>query len=451
MDALCQKYNVPAPRYTSYPTVPYWVENNPEEKVWLSHVKREFENSNAKAGISLYIHLPFCESLCTYCGCNKRITKNHGVEAKYIEALLREWSIYKTTFNDKPIISELHLGGGTPTFFSPENLENLLMRLFKGAEIPEKHDFSFEGHPNNTTREHLDTLAALGFRRVSFGIQDFDLKVQIAIHRLQPLVNVRRAFDDAKRAGYTSINFDLVYGLPMQTVDSFSKTVDKIKDFMPDRIALYSYAHVPWKSPSQRGYSEEDLPAPEIKKAMYDNARQSLTNMGYHEIGMDHFALPHDDLFKAQEASRLNRNFMGYTTSQSQLLVGLGCSSISSSGTAYVQNEKKVEDYLAATSRGTLGLIRGHYLTDEDMKRQSLIKNLICRGVASIDQDILEGLPAPAWESLLEMQEEGLLYLDSSELNVTPLGMNYIRNICMLFDAYLYKGQEKYGQFSQAV
>lgn len=237
MEELIKKYNVPVPRYTSYPTVPFWDKKEPKHEQWLNTVKRTFDETNQSEGISIYIHLPFCESLCTYCGCNTRITKNHKVEEEYIEALLAEWKIYLSTFNEKPIIRELHIGGGTPTFFSPKNLALFIEQLLKHTVIHSHHEFGFEGHPNNTTKKHLQALYNLGFRRVSYGIQDLDVKVQQTINRIQPFENVKRATDDAREVGYESVNFDLIYGLPYQTKETVTNTISRISELRPDRIA----------------------------------------------------------------------------------------------------------------------------------------------------------------------------------------------------------------------
>ncbi|MGZ5220998.1 MAG: coproporphyrinogen-III oxidase family protein, partial [Chitinophagaceae bacterium] len=258
MTDLVSKYNVQAPRYTSYPTVPYW-DNNLNEQTWVNHIQKSFIQHN-KDGISLYIHLPFCESLCTYCACNTRITVNHTVELPYIETLLKEWQLYLNQFNAKPLIKEIHLGGGTPTFFSFENLHLLLSSIINTCEVSKDADFSFEGHPSNTTKEHLQTLFNLGFKRVSFGVQDFDEKVQKTINRYQSFEEVKYVMEAARAIGYTSINIDLVYGLPYQTSESVKSTIEQIITLKPERIAFYSYAHVPWLKPGQRKYTEKDLP-----------------------------------------------------------------------------------------------------------------------------------------------------------------------------------------------
>jgi oxygen-independent coproporphyrinogen-3 oxidase len=320
MSSLIKKYNVAGPRYTSYPTVPYWNETPPTIDEWTLSVKKSFDESNAADGISLYIHLPFCEKLCTYCGCNTRITVNHAVEVVYISALLKEWRMYQKLFVDKPIIREIHLGGGTPTFFSPDNLNMLLNGILEHSIIHTNHEFSFEAHPNNTTYEHLQTLYNLGFRRLSLGIQDFDLRVQQIVNRVQPFENVERVVNDARAIGYESINFDLIYGLPLQTLESVTRTIDKVNILRPDRIAFYSYAHVPWIKPGQRKFTENDLPADQEKRALYEIGKLKFIDNGYEEVGMDHFALSTDSLSIASKTGNLHRNFMGYTHSHTQVM-----------------------------------------------------------------------------------------------------------------------------------
>jgi oxygen-independent coproporphyrinogen III oxidase len=259
---------VPVPRYTSYPTVPFW-NNSIEVADWKSMVTKQTAIANNTDGISLYIHLPFCEMLCTYCGCNKKITTNHSVEEEYMQAIIREWALYRELMDEKPLIRELHLGGGTPTFFSPENLTYLLGEILKEAIIHPQHEFSFEGHPNNTTREHLQALYNIGFRRVSYGVQDHNARVQRVINRIQPFENVKRAVENAREIGYTSINFDLIYGLPLQTKESIIETIRQSISLQPDRIAFYSYAHVPWTSKAQRLFDENDLPDANLKMELY--------------------------------------------------------------------------------------------------------------------------------------------------------------------------------------
>ena len=449
---LVQKYDVPAPRYTSYPTVQQWDKEAPTRQEWFKVVERTFKESNAKKGISLYVHLPFCEALCTYCGCNTRITKNHGVETGYIEAVLQEWQQYLSHFPEKPIIRELHLGGGTPTFFSPENLKILLEGLFSQAELHPAKEFSFEGHPNNTTAEHLQTLFDLGFRRVSFGIQDFDPLVQLTINRIQPFEKVEHVTKEARRIGYESVNFDLIYGLPYQTLTSVSETIDKVALLKPDRIAFYSYAHVPWVKPGQRSYTSKDLPEARAKRALYELGLAKFKALGYTDIGMDHFALPHDPLTLALQNHTLHRNFMGYTTCHTDLLIGLGASSISDAKYGYLQNEKKVEDYKAGLAGRGLPILKGHLLTEEDLRVKEAILAIACKGTYAWADNEYYRLDEPSRAALEAMQEDGLLLLSPTNLWVTDLGKAFIRNICMVFDQRIQEANsEKVNVYSQAI
>ena len=439
MENLISKYNIPGPRYTSYPTVPFWDKEGIQKAVWIDSVKQSFAESNSKEGISLYIHLPFCESLCTFCGCNKRITKNHGVESPYITAVLKEWDLYLELFDEKPIISELHLGGGTPTFFRPESLDLLLSGILDKGIIPEKHSYSFEGHPNNTKREHLAVMAKHGFERASYGVQDFDEKVQRSINRIQPYKNVAEVTEISRELGYNSTSFDLVYGLPFQTIGSIESTIEQVKKLMPERIAFYSYAHVPWiKGNGQRGFDENDLPAPEVKRAMYETGYRLLLEAGYKEVGMDHFALEHDEMYQSYHAKTLHRNFMGYTASKTQLMVGLGVSSISDSWYAFAQNVKTVEEYYEEIEKNEIPVFKGHLLTDEDLIIRRHILNIMCHFETDWKDEALQHkLVFEAEGRLEEMIQDELLVIKDNSLTVTEKGKPFVRNICMAFDAKL--------------
>jgi oxygen-independent coproporphyrinogen-3 oxidase len=449
---LIRKYNVPGPRYTSYPTVPFWNSLPPTEGQWKESILETFALFNDTEGMSIYVHLPYCESLCTYCGCNTRITVNHAVEKPYIDAVLKEWQMILATLPEVPCIREIHLGGGTPTFFSPENLKLLIDGLLVNAELTEDYEFSFEGHPANTTREHLQMLYNLGFRRVSYGIQDFDPKVQEVIHRIQPEALVNEAVKNAREVGYTSINFDLIYGLPLQTLNSVVNTVNKVLALRPDRIAFYSYAHVPWMKPGQRKFTELDLPDNETKRLLYETGRQMLEAGGYAEVGMDHFALKDDELYLAAQRQDLHRNFMGYTTNHTHMMVGLGASAISDSWLCFVQNEKTVEGYLNAINSGKMPIYRGHMLTEEDLILRHHILNLMCRFETTWhdEDEQCEALYAGLGR-LDEMQSDGLLVLDPFKLQVTEKGKMFVRNVCMAFDAELWRMSPKQVMFSKTI
>jgi oxygen-independent coproporphyrinogen-3 oxidase len=449
LERLIRKYDVPAPRYTSYPTVPHWNVADFNLESWQDAVKRTFDESNEEKGISLYIHLPFCESLCTYCACNTRITRNHAVEERYIATLMSEWNAYLRLFGKRPIVRELHLGGGTPTFFSPENLNRLLTTLLERADIHSAYEFGFEGHPNNTTEPHLQVLHSLGFRRVSFGVQDLDERVQRAINRIQPFQNVERVTRLSRDLGYSSVSFDLIFGLPYQTLASVTNTIEKVISLRPDRIAFYSYAHVPWLRPGQRGYEDADLPSDVTKRALYEQGRRMFEDAGYIEIGMDHFALPHDSLARARYDGTLHRNFMGYTTTHTDLLIALGASAISDARYAYAQNEKIVEKYTQQVSDQGLPIYRGHIQSPDDMLRRKAILDIACQGVLSVqlldmiaDEDTIV--------RLTEMEMEGLVVLTEDGLLVTDLGRAFIRNICAVLDPHL-KASPTRDVFSKAI
>lgn len=449
---LTDKYNVAAPRYTSYPTMPYWDSTAFGKTAWEEAARFSFAESNALSGISLYIHLPFCENLCTYCGCNTRITKNHRVEEPYIQAVLKEWKMYLRMLNDVPIIREIHLGGGTPTFFSAVNLHHLIEGLLEGAKIHKNAELSFEAHPANTSADHLQTLFDLGFRRLSLGIQDFDPKVQFIINRHQSYDQVLAVTQQARRIGYTSINYDLIYGLPLQTMDGLVNTMNTVAGLKPDRIAFYSYAHVPWIKPGQRHFTENDLPDPELKANLHKEGRSLLLSYGYQEIGMDHFALPGDELLKAAEAGNLHRNFMGYTHQHTQLLVGLGVSSISDCWYAFAQNVKTVEEYLELVNAGELPVFKGHVLTSDDLTLRKHILNIMCKGRTSWNQDtepcnaVVEGM-----ERLRPLAADGLVEITTEGLVVTTSGKRFLRNICMCLDARLWADKPATQLFSMAV
>jgi len=451
--SLVQKYNVSGPRYTSYPTVPYWEEDLFTTTLWKETLLKSFKESNTTEGISLYIDLPFCESLCTFCGCHKRITKQHDVENPYIEAVLKEWSLYCDLFTETPLIKEIHLGGGTPTFFSSENLATLINGITSTARIASDYEFSFEGHPNNTTREHLQKLYDLGFRRVSFGVQDYSEKVQKAIHRIQPFHNVAKVTFWAREIGYTSISHDLVFGLPFQTIENIVDTIEKTKSLSPDRLSFYSYAHVPWiKGNGQRGFKDADVPKDDEKRKLYEVGKFLLAKKGYHEIGMDQFALKKETLFQASAEGKLHRNFMGYTASKTQLMIGLGASSISDSWYAFAQNEKSIEDYYARLNNNEIPVYRGHLLTDEDVILRQHILNLMCHFTTSWNEKSgnFEGL-SEVVARLQEMENDGLLIRKDNGIVVTEKGKPFVRNICMAFDLRLQRKAPQTQLFSMTV
>jgi oxygen-independent coproporphyrinogen-3 oxidase len=453
MCSLVSKYNVAGPRYTSYPTVPYWDQDSFSTSSWKESLQRSFKESNATEGISLYIHLPFCESMCTFCGCNKRITKNHAVEIPYLESVIKEFQLYLELFDEKPRIKQIHLGGGTPTFFSSENLEYFINNIFALADKVDHVEFSFEGHPNNTTLEHLSSLSKLGFNRVCYGVQDYNLSVQKAIHRVQAFENVQRATEDARTVGYESVGHDLIYGLPFQTIENVVHTIEKTMELMPDRIAFYSYAHVPWiKGNGQRGFKDADLPTAAIKRQQYEIGKELLAQAGYIEIGMDHFALKTDALYKAQESGELHRNFMGYNSSKTQVMIGLGVSSISDSWYSFAQNVKNLEEYQSLIEDRELPVYRGHVLTSEDLVIREHISNLMCTLETSWSDESLcfKELPV-VLQSLVELEKDNLVKIQSNKLMVTEKGRAYVRNVCLPFDLRLQRKKPDTQLFSMTV
>ena len=449
---LIQKYNQPVPRYTSYPTVPFW-KDEIDVQQWRRKFTEQFIVQNAINGISIYVHLPFCESLCTYCGCNKKITTSHLVEDEYLDAIEREWKTYRKLMGQTPVLREIHLGGGTPTFFSAANLKRLMNILTKNSIVHPHHQFSIEGHPNNTTRQQLYTLFSLGFRRISYGVQDLDPKVQFVINRIQPFENVKRATEDARAAGFTSVNFDLIYGLPLQTAASIERTIAQVLTLKPDRIAFYSYAHVPWTSRGQRLFNELDLPAAIEKLQLYMIGMKLLQDNGYADIGMDHFALPQDELHIAKQNGKLHRNFMGYTTQNSGMLLGLGVSAISDLGNAFAQNDKTLHNYYAFVHAGELPVKRGYFLSEEDIAFRKYIKDISCKGHTQFNPEHLPLLETYCFPALETLVEDGLVIYNKNELHLTDTGHYFIRNVCSAFDLYLQRNENvSYKQaFSKAI
>ncbi len=453
MNPLIRKYNVPGPRYTSYPTVPFWNPDTISPKSWESSVRQSFNESNETEGISIYIHLPYCESLCTFCGCNKRITKNHNVETPYIETVLKEWKTYLNLFSSAPKIREIHLGGGTPTFFSTENLEKLIQGIYAGSQVMDDVLLGFEGHPNNTTYEHLKSLRNLGFNRVSFGVQDYDPLVQKTINRVQPFENVKQVTEWSRELGYESLSHDLVFGLPHQKVQSIEESIQKTVQLRPDRIAFYSYAHVPWiKGVGQRGFDENDLPKDEEKRTLYERGRELLEEAGYHEIGMDHFALTSDSLYASASNETLHRNFMGYTNFKTQLMIGLGVSAIGDSWYGFAQNKKTVEEYTQDVDAGILPFFRGHILNKEDLIIRQHILNIMCKFHTSWEAETLQFDELnEVVDRLKSLEADGLLILHANGLQVTEKGRPFIRNICMAFDLLLLRNKPETQLFSMTI
>ncbi len=442
------KYNISVPRYTSYPPVPMW-HHLPTIEDWENNLTQNKQKIQQE-GLSFYIHLPFCEQLCTYCGCNKRITVNHQVEEPYLLAVLKEWEYYKSILA-KVVIKEIHLGGGTPTFFSPKHLNELIDGIIKDNVLSEDFHGSIEIHPHFSKLEHLKVMKSLGFDRMSIGIQDFDKRVQRAINRTQEYAEVKRLTEYAKKLNYKSINYDLVYGLPFQSKEGLGSTIDQVLTLMPDRIAFYSYAHVPWIKTSQRKFTENDLPPTVEKIQLYLMGREKLLNGGYEDIGMDHFALPKDELFVAREERYLYRNFMGYTIQHSSTLIALGTSSIGQTDDMYVQNVKEVEEYQTLVEK-QIPVFKGHIVSEEEKQMRKHILNLLCYFETKWDneQDIIHTMleDNPMWENVVQ---DGLVILDKNTIKITDTGKLLIRNICYALDKASQKAHSEKPLFSKGI
>lgn len=446
---LLAKYDVPAPRYTSYPTVPYWTDN-PTSDQWLAELNQTF-NSNPQTGWSIYIHIPFCEALCTFCGCNTFITRNHKNEATYTAAIHKEWETY---LNSVPLLKEaplrqIHLGGGTPTFFSPESLRLLLRPLLDAAQIePAWFEGSIEVGPRSTTPEQLQVLRDLGFQRISMGVQDFNPEVQRLVNRIQPYEMTRDLTVLARQMGFQSVNYDLIYGLPAQTEESFRKTAATTIALRPDRIALYSFAFVPWIKKAHRLFTEDDLPKGADKRALYELAREMFLREGYVELGLDHFSLPSDTLYQAYEAGNLHRNFMGYTDQRTEVMIGLGVSSISEAPTCFHQNEKGLNDYKRRALAGEIPTLRGHLLNEEDRLHREQILQFMTQQVVVLHDD---AQTADARDYLSELLDDGLITFEGRRMQLTEQGRPFLRNAAMALDMRLRRHKPQTRIFSQAV
>lgn len=451
---LLKKYDVPGPRYTSYPNILCW-DSEPTPAQWIESVATSLDKTEREnTGAAIYVHVPFCRSLCTYCGCNSRITSSTSVGRPYVRTVLREWKLYRDRLHgETPIpLAEIHLGGGTPTFLSASELDELIGGILMHATRTNDAEFSIESDPRVTNVDHLKTLSRLGFKRLSLGIQDFDETVQHAVNRIQSEEEVRVVTEEARAAGFTSINYDLIYGLPFQKLQSVEQTVAAVIRLRPDRIAFYGYAHVPWVKPGQRHFTEADLPTGNEKRALYELGRTMLEPAGYREIGMDHFALESESLWQASIKGTLHRNFMGYTPRFVAPLIGLGVSSISDSWDVFVQNEKQLEAYEERVSRDQIPIFRGHRLNREDLVLRRHILNLMTRFETSWESPHLFtpylGLVS---EKLAELNDDELVELSRHGCHITREGRPFLRNICMAFDARLARKAPTTQLFSRTI
>jgi oxygen-independent coproporphyrinogen-3 oxidase len=441
---LIRKYSVAGPRYTSYPPATRFT---PDVTAEQYDAQIAADNLPGAGPLSLYFHLPFCESLCWYCGCNTVVTRRRGAVREYLDDLTREVSMTVSRIDAKRPVSQIHLGGGTPTFFSPEELAELGLLIHKHFNVAEDCEFGVEIDPRRLTQGHVDALGVIGANRASLGVQDTDPRVQLAIHRWQPSRLNVQAMEWLRAAGFSSVNVDLIYGLPLQTEASFGRTIDDVLRLGPDRLSVFSYAHVPWLKPAQRIFDDRgELPPPEEKLAMFALAHEKLSGAGYIDIGLDHFARPDDELALAQQRGKLQRNFQGYSTAAGASLYGFGISSISSTAGSYRQNYKGLEEWRAALAAGRLPIERGLILSDEDRRRRALVMGLMCERRISYAElsgelgvDVASRYAAEI-AGLADLEADGLLRRTGEGIEVLPRGAPLLRVIAMRFDATLAAG-----------
>lgn len=442
-ESLIRQYDVSGPRYTSYPTADRFVEAFTSQDYIQALEQRRSGAAAMVLPLSLYIHIPFCESLCYYCACNKIITKHHDRSAAYLKYLGREVDLHIQHMGVGQVVSQLHLGGGSPTFMSDSELRELMVMIRRNFTLTPGGEYSIEIDPRTIDASRLDTLAELGFNRLSFGVQDFDPAVQKAVHRVQPAEQVFTLVEAARQRGFESINVDLIYGLPEQTIESVNRTLAQINQLKPDRIALYAYAHLPERFKPQRRISSVEIPTAASKISMLANSMAALIAAGYVYIGMDHFALPNDSLAVAKRQGRLHRNFQGYSTQPDCDMIGLGVSSIGRVGATYSQNAKTLEDYYDYLDQGLFPVVRGLALTRDDLVRRAVIMALMCQGRLSFESIELAYLINFRQYFVKEMEimqsqvEQGLVEIEESGIKVTDKGWFFVRAVAMVFDRYL--------------
>lgn len=453
---LLSRFDVPGPRYTSYPTADRFVEAFDQADHIQALTQRQNGTFGKPSALSLYVHIPFCESLCYYCACNKIITKHKERSAQYLTYLSKELDLHTRHLGSGQAVSQLHLGGGTPTFMSDDELRQLMAMLRAHFSFVPGGEYSVEVDPRTVDDGRLAVLAELGFNRLSFGVQDFDSAVQKAIHRIQPAEQVFKLVQAARRLGFESVNVDLIYGLPLQTPESFERTLSQVQQLRPDRIALYAYAHLPERFKPQRRIHAEDLPAGGQKVAMLARSIDALTDAGYVYIGMDHFALPEDALAVAKRQGRLHRNFQGYSTQADCDLIALGVSSIGRMGSTYSQNAKTMEEYCDLLDQGLFPVVRGLALTRDDLIRRTVIMALMCQGHLQFEAINLAWLIdfktvfAQELKLLQDMQEQGLVKLTDGGIQVTATGWFFVRGVAMVFDRYVQADRNR-NRFSKII
>lgn len=447
------KYSKPGPRYTSYPTAPEF-----SEAFTQDDLKEFYKNQSDDRPLSLYIHMPFCRSACYFCGCNTIFTSKEDKKTRYIEYLKKELNILKDHLNTKRVVTQMHFGGGTPTFFSPSQLEVVITAIKEiFPNFSPDAEISCEVDPRYFTVEHMNVLKAGGCNRLSFGVQDLDEEVQKTIHRIQPFELTQNVIKIAREAGIHSINTDLIYGLPYQTRESFKKTLEQMITLNTDRFAVFNYAHVPWLMKTMRKFDETTFPKPEVKLEMLKDTIDFFTSNGYKMVGMDHFAKPEDELFKAIEKGELHRNFQGYTTKGGADLIGIGLTSIGNGVDYYAQNFKELEPWENAIDNGDLPVYKGYRLSDDDMLRQFVIMELMSNfslNIKRVEEEFKINFKEyfdDAIKALKEFEDAQLLKITDNKIEVSQTGSMLIRNICMPFDAYLNKIPEEKRRFSKTI
>ena len=440
---LLAQFDVPGPRYTSYPTADRFVEAFTVDDYELALKQRRNGGAAMALPLSIYVHIPFCESLCYYCACNKIITKHHERSAPYLRYLSREIDLHTAQLGKGQVVSQLHLGGGSPTFLNDAELRELMAMLRRSFSLAPGGEYSIEIDPRTVNASRLATLAELGFNRLSFGVQDFDPAVQKAVHRVQPAEQVFALVDAARQQGFESVNVDLIYGLPQQTPESFDRTLTQVVALRPDRIALYAYAHLPERFKPQRRIVTEDLPAGAAKVEMLSRSISAFLDAGYVYVGMDHFALPNDALAVAKRQGRLHRNFQGYSTQPDCDLIALGVSAIGRIGATYSQNAKTLNEYYDHLDQGRLPIVRGLALNRDDLVRRAVIMALMCQGELQFEPIELAFLLdfrryfAAELGALRALEEQGLVEFGDAGLQVTARGWFFVRAVAMVFDRHL--------------
>jgi oxygen-independent coproporphyrinogen-3 oxidase len=447
------KYSRPGPRYTSYPTAPEFSTDFSEDD-YINYLK----NLDDKRKLSIYIHIPFCRSACYFCGCNVIYTSKNDKKTRYLTYLHKEIELLKTHLDTTKEVEQIHLGGGTPTFLSPDELEEVLKLITDTfSNISKTAEISCEIDPRFFSYEHMQVLKKYGTNRLSFGIQDFEPKVQTEIHRVQPFELTQNMVNIARDAGINSINVDLIYGLPYQTKESFANTLDMVLKLDPDRLAVFNYAHVPWMKKTMRKFDENTMPEPKTKLEILKYTLEFFTSNGYNTVGMDHFAKPEDELFKAIEKGELHRNFQGYTTKGGTDLIGIGVTSIGNSDNYFAQNFKDIKEYEEAIDSGHLPIFKGYKLSEDDKLRQSVIMEIMSNfrlDIKRVEENFnitFNEYFADELSALEEFTKEELVTIDEEFITISATGTMLIRNIVMPFDAYLKKIPENQRRFSKTV